>query len=187
MKKLWLICILLAVAMLGRAPIARAQDQATEVKIQNAMSAGPMAIARDATIVDYPAEAGGALLELRKGSNGWTCFADWPDSPTNDPQCFDQTWMQWWDAYMAGTDPNITSPGLAYMLQGGSDPSNSDPFAAQPALGEDWVISPAHVMLLFPGKLDTTLFSTDPNSGGPYIMWAATPYEHIMMPVHVSR
>jgi hypothetical protein len=47
--------------------------------------------------------------------------------------------MQWWDAHMAGTDPNLSAPRLDYMLQGGSDPSNTDPFAAQPAAGEDWV------------------------------------------------
>jgi hypothetical protein len=39
-------------------------------------------------------------------------------------------------------------------------------------------------MLVLPGKLDPTLFTTDHTSGEPYIMWAGTPYEHIMMPVH---
>ena len=43
--------------------------------------------------------------------------------------------------------------------------------------------SPPHVMLLLPGELDQTAFSTDHASGGPYIMWAGTPYEHIMLPV----
>jgi hypothetical protein len=55
--------------------------------------------------------------------------------------------------------------------------------ATKPAAGEDWVTSPPHIMILQPGKLDQSVFSTDPKSGGPWIMWAGTPYEHIMMPV----
>ena len=38
-------------------------------------------------------------------------------------------------------------------------------------------------MILLPGPLDQTVFSTDHHSGVPYIMWAGTPYEHIMMPI----
>jgi len=38
-------------------------------------------------------------------------------------------------------------------------------------------------MLIMPGEVDQTVFSTDPDSGGPWIMFAGTPYEHIMMPV----
>jgi hypothetical protein len=38
-------------------------------------------------------------------------------------------------------------------------------------------------MLLLPEKLDQAAFSTDHHSGLPYIMWAGTPYEHVMMPV----
>ena len=25
--------------------------------------------------------------------------------------------------------------------------------------------------------------STDPNNGGPFVMWAGTPYAHIMVPI----
>ena len=91
--------------------------------------------------------------------------------------------MDWTYAFFAGEEPNVTVVGLAYMLQGGSDPSNTDPAATEPAAGEDWVFSPPHVMLLLPGELDQSVFSTDHDSGGPFIMWAGTPYEHIMMPV----
>ena len=53
----------------------------------------------------------------------------------------------------------------------------------EPAPGEDWLVSPAHVMLIFPDSVDLSLFTTDPTQGEPYVMWAGTPYEHIMMPV----
>ena len=159
-----------------------AQD-ATKDRIASAMSAGPDAISKDATILDYPADPTQPLVELRKGTNGWTCIADWPVSPGNDPQCLDKTWVEWNDAFLAGKDPDIKSPGLAYMLQGGSDASNSDPMAMEPAAGEDWVSTPPHVMLILPDKLDTAWFGTDHVSGLPYVMFADTPYEHIMMPV----
>ena len=95
----------------------------------------------------------------------------------------DQTWLDWNYALYAGKEPNVTGPGLEYMLQGGSDASNTDPLATEPAEGEDWVSSPPHVMLLLPAELDQSVFSTNHNSGEPYIMWRAPPASHIMMPV----
>ena len=38
--------------------------------------------------------------------------------------------------FVAGEEPNTQVVGLAYMLQGGSDASNTDPFATEPAEGE---------------------------------------------------
>jgi hypothetical protein len=61
------------------------------------------------------------------------------------------------------------------MLQGGSDASNTDPLATEPAEGEEWVISSPHVMLLLPGELDQRAFSTDHDAGEPYIMWREPP------------
>jgi len=162
-----------------------AASLAVDGKIQDAMSAAPMAIAKDATIIDWPAPGGGDLVVLRKGTNDWTCYPDWTASPGNDPECNDPAMEAWFRALMAGekAPPEITGPGIAYMLMGGSDPSNTDPMAAAPAAGDDWVTSPAHVMLIVPGGFDAKLFSTDPQSGEPYIMWDGTPYEHLMVPV----
>jgi hypothetical protein len=38
-------------------------------------------------------------------------------------------------------------------------------------------------MMLVPGSLDISSIGTDPDSGKPWVMWAGTPYQHIMMPV----
>jgi hypothetical protein len=165
------------------APSASQDDADAQAKIESAMSAAPSAISKDATILDNAFADDGTFVVLRDGSNGWYCFPDIPASPGNDPQCMDQTWLDWNYAFYAGEEPSVTVPGLEYMLQGGSDPSNTDPFATEPAAGEEWVSSPPHIMLLLPGDLDQSVFSTDHDSGGPYIMWAGTPYEHIMMPV----
>ena len=73
---------------------------------------------------------------LREGSNGWYCSPDALETPGPDPWCYDQTWLDWVYAWLAGEEPNTTVPGLAYKLQGSSDPSNTDPFATEPAAGE---------------------------------------------------
>jgi hypothetical protein len=152
-------------------------------KIENAMSAAPRSIAEGATILDNEVDANGQFVVLRAGSNGWYCSPDPLTTPTNDPWCYDQTWLEWSYAFLAGEEPTTEVLGLAYMLQGGSDASNTDPFAGEPAAGDDWVISPPHVMILLPEPIDQTVFSPDHTGSGPWIMWAGTPYEHIMMPV----
>jgi sugar lactone lactonase YvrE len=172
-----------SVPLTGTAGATPAASADAAAKIADAMSAGPASIANGATILDYAMDANGKFVVLRQGSNGWTCFPDTPGGPVDDPTCFDQTWMEFVYASMANEKPNTTVPGIAYMLQGGSDASNTDPFATEPAAGEDWVISSPHIMIILPEGLDQTVFSTDPNSGGPWIMYAGTPYEHIMMPV----
>jgi len=156
-------------------------------KIANAMSAGPAAITAEATILDWPSDPAGGMVVLREGTNGWTCFTDRPGTPGNDPMCVDQVWGALLNALMLGEEPHVTGPGLAYMLAGGSSASNSDPFATEPAPGEDWMSSPPHVMLVYPDSVDLSQFTTNPSSGEPYVMWAGTPYAHIMMPVALGR
>jgi hypothetical protein len=151
--------------------------------IANAMSAAPIAVAQDATILDWPAAEGGEMVVLREGTNQWTCITDWPATPGNDPVCYDSVFLAWNDALVAGEEPESTQPGIAYMLQGGNDPSATDPFAMEPAPGEDWVSTPAHIMILSPGGFDPADFSTEPQQDAPFIMWDGTPYEHLMVPV----
>lgn len=159
-----------------------AESGTTEWKIQNAMSAAPLHISEDATILDWPG-ADGKLPELRKGTSGWTCLPDYPVSPGNDPICVDAMAMQWFGSYIAQKPPKLAQVGIGYMLQGGSDPSNTDPFAAEPALGEDWVTTPPHIMIFPSGDLDEKVYGTNHEGGHPWVMWANTPYAHLMVPV----
>ena len=185
--KATLILVLVAGTMafgLARAEPAAGQDDAdAAAKIENATSAAPPATADDATVLDNELDDGGKFVVLREGGNGWFCSPDALGTPGIDPWCYDQTWLDWAYAFVAQEEPNTTIPGFAYMLQGGSDASNTDPFATEPAEGDEWITTPPHVMLLMPEELDQSVFSTDHASGGPYVMWAGTPYEHIMMPV----
>jgi hypothetical protein len=151
--------------------------------IGNAMSAGPLRISENAVIMDWPSEPGGDLVELRPGDNGWTCLTDDPSTPTNDPMCLDAQWMEWIEAFMTGREPEITAIGIGYMLQGGSTASTSDPTLTEPPAGEEWMVDRPHFMVVAPWGLDPAVYSTDPHSGGPYIMFAGTPYEHLMVPV----
>lgn len=166
------------------APLETSAESGTnEWKIQNALSAATEAISKDATVLDWPAQEGGQFTSLRQGTNAWTCVPDFPGSPGNDPICGDKQMMAWFDAYMNKKDPSLTQAGIAYMLQGGSDQSNTDPFATEPAPGQDWITAPAHIMIFPTGKLDPAVYGTDYTTGNPWIMWAGTPYEHLMIPV----
>jgi ketosteroid isomerase-like protein len=155
-------------------------------KIRDAMSAGPIAITKDAEIVDYPRAGETEPIVLREGSNGWTCWVDWAVTPTDDPMCVDETWMKMMDAQATGADFKADRLGVGYMLQGGTSPSNTNPMALEPAAGERWQIDPPHVMFIVPEDLDPSYISTDPASGGPYIMFEGTPYEHVMTPVNTG-
>lgn len=180
------LLLTVAVGITGLGPAhpqsAAGQDDA-ETKIASALSAAPISISADATILDWAMDDAGAFLVLQEGSNDWSCLPDDPNTPGNDPMCLDRTWLAWLYAIVAGDDPQTTVMGLSYMLQGGSTPSNTDPTASEPPAGEEWLSDPPHIMLLMPGDLDPSVFSTDHHSGLPYIMWEGTPYEHIMMPV----
>jgi hypothetical protein len=144
------------------------QDDAdTQAKIEEAMSAGPSSLSANATILDWEMDDAGNLVVLREGSNGWFCVPDDPNTPGLDPMCFDQTWMDWVQAYVAGEEPNMQVVGLAYMLHGGSDASNTDPFATGPEEGNEWTTSPAHVMLIVPGNSTRASSPPIPSPVGP--------------------
>jgi hypothetical protein len=85
------------------------------------------------------------------------------------------------------TEPPIVQAephlGLSYMSAGGSDASNTDPSAAAPADGDDWITTPAHVMLLAPGGFADGSFSAEHASGEPYVMFQGTDYVYLMVPV----
>jgi hypothetical protein len=162
--------------------LAPAPDLGTpEGKIASATSAAPPEISSQASVMEM--DANGNMVELRPGTNGWLCMPDIATTPGTDPMCADGVWQQWFGAYFAKTTPQISGVGIAYMLQGGSDASNTDPFATAPAQGQDWVDSGAHVMVIPPDVAMLDSFPTDPLAGGPFVMWKGTPYAHLMVPV----
>ena len=152
-------------------------------KIANAISAAPESIAKDATVLDYPSAEGKEFTQLRAGTNGWTCLPDDLSSPSNDPVCVDKEAMKFFQAWMTKAAPKLAQAGVGYMLQGGGSASNSDPFATKPADGEMWMHEPPHLMIFPTTPPDGKIYGTNPDAGGPWVMWAGTPYAHLMIPV----
>jgi hypothetical protein len=153
-------------------------------KIANALTAAPAAISGKATILDWPAKEGDKPSVLRAGTNGWSCLPDMPETRGNDPMCLDEPWMKWVDAYIAKTAPAVGHVGIGYMIApGGGMGSNTDPYAMTETADNHWGLHKPHVMIVVPdlGSLDG--LSKDPDNGGPYVMYAGTPYAHIMAPV----
>lgn len=146
-------------------------------KIKSAMSAAPAAISANATIMDMA-----TMKAIRKGTNGWTCLPDGP-SPGVDPMCLDQNGMAWAEALMGKKDPPKGKMGFGYMLAGGSDASNTDPFATSPAPGGKWIDTGPHVMVLNIGDAFAGYPTTAANTKVPYVMFPGTPYAHLMIPV----
>lgn len=172
---------LVLAACTAEAPPAVDEPAAPPDRISVAMSAAPAAVATDATIMDW--DSAGAMVELRPGTNGWMCMPDAaPAAPGNDPICVDGAWQQWFGAYMAQETPQISTVGVSYMLQGGLAASNTDPFATVPPEGADWISDPPHLMIIVPDPSQLAGLPTDHAHGGPYVMWAGTPYAHIMIP-----
>lgn len=185
-----LVMILLALLGFGilspAAASPSAQDDAEiQAKIESAMSAAPMSISQEATIFDRAFDADGNFVVLREGTNGWYCLPDLAASPGNDPVCYDQTWIDAIYAFRAGEPVNIPVPGIAYMLQGGSHASYTDPAATQPAEGDDWENSGPHLMILLPSTVDLSGVGTDTDmsSGNSFVMFPGTALAHLMVPV----
>ena len=162
----------------------KAQKPKTDAElIASAMSAAPSIVSKDATVVAVGSD--GKLRTLRQGQGAFTCVPDDPNTPGNDPMCLDRNAFEWFKALLAHEKPPEGKVWLAYMLKGGSDASNDDPFASEPPTGKKWVQTGPHVMIGGPGitkMLDSYPTSGD-DTGKPYIMFGGTPYEHVMFPV----
>lgn len=194
------LSILVAVALLAPAaalaqnaqnapkpPAAKNAPLTAAAKITNAMSAAPRSIAENATIMDWPSSPKGQPTVLRKGTNGWVCYPKAPskDLEANDPMCIDATWQQWAAAYMAKKPPQLTTVGIAYMLApGGAKGSGTDPFADKPTATNDWGFDGPHMMIVYPTNNPSAYkgLPTKRVATGPYVMWAGTPWQHVMAP-----
>lgn len=151
--------------------------------IASAMRAAPARVAKDATIVATGAD--GTMRTLRQGTNAFTCMPDNPTTPGPDPMCMDANAMEWAQAWMARKPPPPDKLGLMYMLEGGTDASNTDPYAQKPDAGNHWIKTGPHFMIVGadPAFYANYPKSPDPDTSAPYIMWAGTPYEHLMAPI----
>jgi hypothetical protein len=184
-----LACLLLA---LSAAPFAGAHDPAHDnpapapddaALVASAMRAAPKAIGDKATVVAMAAD--GSMRTVRAGSNGFTCMGDNPQTPGPDPMCMDAAAMEWVMALLAKKDPPKGRVGFMYMLEGGTDASNTDPYAAGPTADNHWIHTGAHIMIVGADDAFYAAYPSgpDPDTSQPYVMWAGTKYQHLMAPV----
>jgi hypothetical protein len=151
--------------------------------IASAMRAAPSGVAKGATIIAMNAD--GSMRTLREGTNGYTCMPDNPATPGPDPMCMDKRAFEWAQAWMTHKPPPAGKIGVMYMLEGGTDASNTDPYAKQPMPGNHWIKTGPHFMIV---GADASFYDAypkraDPDTSAPYVMWAGTPYQHLMAPV----
>ena len=124
------------------------------------------------------------MKTLREGKNGWTCMPDSPTTPGPDPMCMDANAAKWAAAWMGKKTPPEGTAGVMYMLEGGTDASNTDPYAARPTAENAWIETGPHIMIVGSKDVLAGYPSGDkPDTSAPYVMWAGTPYAHLMVPV----
>jgi hypothetical protein len=174
----WLVP--LSFMSLAMASVLPGQAPSKDALIKSALSAGPKQISEHAAVMAPGAD--GKMMTLRPGTNGWTCLPDNPNTPGPDPMCADGEAMKWAGAWMShAAKPGNSAPGIMYMLAGGTDASNTDPFATKPAPGADWVKTGPHWMIMWPVDPKTSGLSATPKATGTYIMFPNTPWAHLMI------
>lgn len=146
--------------------------------IDNALSAAPPAVGKDAAVMNWE------MKTLKEGTNGYTCMPDDSATPNiNDPMCMDKNAMAWLHALMDKKEPP-PGVGFGYMLMGGGSANNSDPYATQPPDGK-WDVDGPHVMIF--GAQEAMAGypqpKEHPDTTVPYVMYPGTPYAHLMLPV----
>jgi hypothetical protein len=159
---------------------ATAADGTKEALINDALSAAPLLLVKSVTVKDWDGTV------LRQGKDDYTCYPTHSDKRAKgekEPMCLDRVWLAWADAWMNKKPFKTDKTGLAYMLAGDTGASNIDPYAEKKTSDNQWIAEGPHIMVLLPDPTQLDAFPTDPNNGGPYVMWKGTPYAHIMVPV----
>ena len=162
---------------------AKPVSAADKKMIASAMRAAPKKVSAAATIVEMGAD--GTMRTLREGTNGFTCMPDNPATPGPDPMCLDKAAMEWAGAWIGHKTPASGKIGFMYMLSGGTDVSNTDPYAKKPGAETHWVKTGPHVMIVGADASFYDMYpkSADPDTSVPYVMWPGTPYQHLMIPI----
>ena len=157
------VAIVSALALTMNAYAAEGKKAPTDKElIKSAMSAAPAKIAQGATIVVM--EHDGKMRTRRKGTNSFTCMPDNPATPGPDPMCFDKNAAEWVMAWVEHKAPPAGKVGLMYMLAGGTDASNTDPYATKPEPNNNWIKTGPHIMIV---GADASFYDQYPKTRSP--------------------
>jgi hypothetical protein len=154
--------------------------------VQAASAGGPDFISQNATIGWI--DSTGTLNVMRQGTNGFTCVVVIPD-PFGGPICGDRNAAAWVIALLthAAQPPAMSPPGIAYMARGGAHYEDAQGIVLMEhdmsphAAGSHRVVEQPHWMLMYPFDPAATGFPTKENGTGSYIMFAGTPWAHVMI------
>jgi len=164
----------MGIAFVFLSAFARTHEETKEAKIKSAMAGGPPGIAKNAKVVEIGES--GNLATLREGNNGWTCFPG--ETGTMGAMCLDEPALQWLTDLIAHKPkPTNTRPGILYMLAGGMSQSATDPWATNGTP----VKEPPHWALIWPFDPKEAGLSDKPKDAGTWVMYAGTPYAHLMI------
>ena len=168
---------LVAIALIANPGSVQAQQTSDSDYIGKIMPAAPAGVVQGATIVQM--QNGGGMRTVQAGTNGFTCML--VDHKT--PMCADKNAMAWAQALMTHAAPP-DSVGFVYMLGGDDGASNTNPYDTAPTATNHWVTTGPHVMVVGPAVKTMGYPTTaDAEVTKPYVMWADTPYAHLMIPV----
>lgn len=175
MNKFILLTASVLAISLPASQLAHADSDADIIK--SALSAAPEAIAKNASVMTWD------MKSLKEGTNGFTCFPDDHAAQVPEPMCLDKGGMAWLQGIMTKKEP-APGMGFGYMLMGGGNADNSDPFATKPPDGK-WDKDGPHVMLFGAQEAMASYPQpkAHPDTTAPYVMYPGTPYAHLMMPV----
>lgn len=174
-------------------PAVAQEAPSSDVQIAGATSAAPVDLKEGARVLGY--NAAGDMIELRSGSNDFTCLADNPFDDRFHAACYHNAI----DPFMArgrelrkeGLDRNEIraqrlkeieagelkmpeQPAALYQLFGSANSLNTE-------TGEVSDVRPLYVMYMPYATTETTgLSSQAPQEGAPWLMDAGTPWAHIM-------
>jgi hypothetical protein len=170
------VLLLLILPTGAQTPSAPSMPESKQAKISRALAAGPVNITKGAKIVDVD-ENGGQIV-LRQGNGTFTCFPGHPGIVGDVAYCANPAALQWQkDFDEHKPKPSNTEPGIEYMFLGGSDWSGSDPMASSGTP----IKEPPHWMMMWPFDPETTGLPTEPKQTGTWIMYAGTPWAHLMI------
>lgn len=156
------------------------KSMSQEEQVKLALSAAPASIAKDAAVM-LPGEDG-KLVEVKKGTNGFTCIPTVNNRPDPDPMCFDAAVGQWVDALQNKKEkPGNQVPGISYMARGGYHWEKNGKVLMNEEPGAKLVKEPPHWMMMWPFTSQETKLPAMPNPSGVWIMFDGTPYAHLMV------
>src|SRR5262245_28493309 len=75
-----------------------------------------------------------------------------------------------WSGWLNKKEPPSNKVGFMYMMAGGTDASNTDPYAQKPEPNNNWVETGPHVMIVgAKGLLDAYPRNAKPDTSVPYV------------------